>query len=503
MRFAIVSDLHANMPAWKVVLADIASNRIDRILCLGDVVGYGPQPLEVLSSLHQHVDAFCMGNHDAAACGKLSVERFNPLAATLIEWTQKKLPQRAADFIAGFPLMLTGEGFRCAHADFADPSAFNYIIQPGDALPSWDAVTEPLLFVGHCHVPAIHLIGASKTPHLIDAQDFSLEPGKRYIVNVGSVGHPRDGDLRACYVIYDTATHSVHFRRIPFDIDLYRAAMQAADLPIDDAVFGRDPLAHLTPVREDAFFIPALNPGTPRAKNVTPFQEISRYKRATRFWRKATLLSVVLALLALSTAVAVTYLAPAKSTPAPASVILIPAHPPPPFQPPSSAGNLLPPIPPYADGSLDGWQCALSSPQQRLSAQSAFPANTIRLVVPAGSPHYFRIDSPPIRIPKDLQRVTFRGQFQPGQDFAGTLHFVIEELGAANPDNTYPVLRRDVKIPTRKSAADPVLATQFTTPKKFLSNTRHLRVSIEGTTAGSLTLTTLTLTPLEAKAPKP
>jgi len=122
MRFAIVSDIHANMPAWKAVLTDIASNRVDRILCLGDAVGYGPQPLEVLSSLHQHVDAFCMGNHDAAACGKFATERFTPLAAQLIAWTQKKLNRRALDFLGGFPLTLSGDGFRCAHADFSAPS---------------------------------------------------------------------------------------------------------------------------------------------------------------------------------------------------------------------------------------------------------------------------------------------------------------------------------------------------------------------------------------------
>ena len=497
MRFAIVSDIHANMPAWKAVLTDIASNRIDRILCLGDAVGYGPQPLEVLSSLHQHVDAFCMGNHDAAACGKFSVERFTPLAAQLIAWTQKKLPRRALDFVGDFPLVLTGEGFRCAHGDFGDPSAFNYILAPGDAQASWNAAAEPLLFVGHSHTPAIHLIGASGTPHRIDAQDFSLEPGKRYIVNVGSVGHPRDGDLRACYVIHDTATGSVHFRRIPFDLDLYRAAMQSAGLPIDAAVFDRDPLERLAHVREDALF--ALNPGSPRGHDITPAQEISRYKTATRRWRNIALISLPLALLAIAVAVLVPRLMPRAEHNTSGAVITIPAQPLAPFLPSSDADNLLPPIPYFADGSLPGWRCAFASSQQRLTTQHAFPEPAIRLDAPVDTPHYFRIESPPVQITRELQRATFRGVVQSGENFNGAIYFTIEELGEADANGNYPVLRRDVKTPSRKSKADPTLATQFTTSKKFLANTRYLRVMAEGETSGVFTLTTFTLTPPDNK----
>lgn len=494
MRFAIVSDIHANLPAWKAVLTDIASNRVDRILCLGDTVGYGPQPLEVLSSLHQHVDAFCMGNHDAACCGKLPTERFNPLAVTLIDWTRGKLTPRATDFLSAFPLVLTAPGFRCSHGDFSDPSAFNYVISPPDALPSWQTVPEPLLFVGHSHVPAIHLIGHSRHPHLIPAQDFVLEPGKRYIVNPGSVGHPRDGDLRASYAIHDTDTGTVTFRRIPFDIDLYLAALNDANLPVDQAVFSHDPLAALTPLREDQFFAPAQTSATPRATNVTPAAEISRYKRATRLWQKTALLATLAAFAALLLAALAIKFSPRAPAPADALSITIPATPLAIFTPAPGAPNLLPPIPDHTDRALPGWRCLFNSTAQHVSTRYAHPANHILLHAPPGDPQPFRIESPPIKLPSGLQRATLRAQLQPGQNFNGTLSFILEELGDPSPDGTHPVLRRDHKTPSRRGNAT-LLATQFTTPKKFLTATRFLRLTIEGQTAGDATFTLLSLTP--------
>ena len=493
MRFAIVSDIHANMPAWKAVLTDIASNRVDRILCLGDAVGYGPQPLEVLSSLHQHVDAFCMGNHDAAVCGKLDAARFNPLAATLVEWTRGKLPRRALDFLGGFPLMLTAGGFRCAHAEFSDPSAFNYIFEPADALASWAATAEPLLFTGHSHAPCIHIIGESRTPHRVEAQDFTLEPGKRYIVNTGSAGHPRDGDLRACYVLHDTETASVHFRRIPFDSDLYRAAARAAGLPLDAAVFDRDPLAGLAQLRENDFFTTSLNPAA-CAHDVTPAQEISRYKRATLFWRKAALLSTLAALVAVTAAALLARFMP-REPPAPGEppqgLVTTPALPLPPYQPLPGAANLLPPIVLASETSMTGWRCTFASPQQRLTAN----ASNFTLSAPAGEPLYFRVESPPIQIPGGLKNARFVGTLQPGEHFSSRdFRFIIEELGEPDAQGAHPVLRRNDVNPVARPGPKATLEKKFTTPK-FRVATRYLRVSLEGETAGAFTLTAFALSP--------
>jgi predicted phosphodiesterase len=231
MRYAIVSDIHANLQAWTAVLQDISCHRIDAILCLGDVVGYGPNPREVLHSVRQHADALLLGNHDAALCGMIAPVQFNTHARAILDWTQRVLPAEDHEFLASLPYEYTGYGFRCVHGEFAVPEEFRYIVTPAEALPSWQAVTEPLLFVGHTHIPGIFLIGASGKPHLIRPQDFMLEPGKRYLLNVGSIGLPRDDDTRSCYVIYDSAEQTIIWRRVAFDQDAYERTIQEAGLP--------------------------------------------------------------------------------------------------------------------------------------------------------------------------------------------------------------------------------------------------------------------------------
>jgi predicted phosphodiesterase len=262
MRFAIVSDIHANMQAWTAVLRDISSNRVDGIICLGDVVGYGPNPLEALQSVQRHVDTLLLGNHDAALCGKLDPVLFNSRARAALDWTRTTLAEQANEFLAASPLVHVGYGFRCTHGEFSSPAAFRYIITAAEALPSWQATSEPLLFVGHTHLPGIFIIGASGTPNLIPPQDFMLETGKRYLINVGSVGFPRDNDPRACYVIYDTTEQSILWRRIPFDIAAYRQALVAAGLPPTSGSFrDHDPLATRSPIHTQLDFQPAARPG--------------------------------------------------------------------------------------------------------------------------------------------------------------------------------------------------------------------------------------------------
>ena len=261
MRLAVVSDLHANYQAWNAVLVDIRSIGVDRIVCLGDIVGYGPHPAEVLLSAYENIDYFVLGNHDAVIGGRMNPDRFNPAAREAIRWTQRQLAPDAMTFLRSIPLVLDGGRFRCAHGDFSQPAAFHYVIEPTDAWPSWTCVDHDLLLVGHTHWPRIFLLGPSGTPHVVDPQDFEMEPGKRYLVNVGSVGQPRDGDIRSSYVVLDTESASVCWRRIPFDVDAYRADFERTGLPHDVAGFLRhDPRRGLTPLRDQLCFSPARTP---------------------------------------------------------------------------------------------------------------------------------------------------------------------------------------------------------------------------------------------------
>ncbi|MDD5482232.1 MAG: metallophosphoesterase family protein [Kiritimatiellae bacterium] len=296
MRYAIVSDIHANWQAWKTVLLDIRSLKVDRIICLGDVVGYGPNPREVLESVHETVDYFVLGNHDAALCGKLESTLFNEQARMVLAWTRDRVSREALDFLKTIPLALAGENFRCVHGEFSEPGFFNYVIEPEDALRSWQTVAEPLLFNGHTHCPGIFLTGASGRPYRLAPEDFEQEQGKRYLVNAGSVGNPRDSDTRSSYCIYDLRRRAVFWRKIPFDLDAYRQALNEAGLPAEPGGFlERDPNLAATPLRARLNFIPPAAKAQ-AAKDVIEVQVIKTLKTKIQRWRFAALLSILAAL---------------------------------------------------------------------------------------------------------------------------------------------------------------------------------------------------------------
>lgn len=237
MRYAFVSDIHANLQAWKAVFNDILANNVDRIISLGDVVGYGPNPHEIIRDINTKVDAYVLGNHDAAVIGKLDSTLFNEEARQVLDWTRKQLKEEDRKFLGTFPLTLVGDGFRCAHGEFTHPANFDYILDPEAALASWKAVPDNLLIVGHTHEPALYVLGNSGTPRLVEPQDFVMEAGKRYLVNIGSIGQPRGSDLRSCYCIYDSEKKSLYWRRVGFDLDAYRKSLKATGLTLDPSYY--------------------------------------------------------------------------------------------------------------------------------------------------------------------------------------------------------------------------------------------------------------------------
>ena len=230
MRYAILSDVHANEAALRAVLTDAQDAGASRMICLGDVLGYGPDPVASLEIVHDQVHACLLGNHDAAVCGLMSMEDFTPVAAGAAEKHRSMLSPKAAEWLRTLPLVYEGPGFACAHGDFSAPAEFNYILDPEDAVPSWQARGEQLLFVGHSHQPGIFVLGASGEPHRLEPMDFVLEDGKRYVVNAGSVGYPRSGACRSFYCIYDDSSRTVFFRSLPFDLEGYRRKMNGTGL---------------------------------------------------------------------------------------------------------------------------------------------------------------------------------------------------------------------------------------------------------------------------------
>lgn len=234
MRYGIVSDIHANIQAWNAVLSDMKKMGVDSILCLGDVVGYGPNPVEVMDSCYKHCDYFILGNHDAVIGNRLDSNLFNDNAKFLIEWTREQLSPLAADFFGDMPLRMEGPSFLCAHGELALPGRFGYIYEAQDAIESFTSNDSPLMFVGHTHFPTKFTYDLLSNQVTKDSDvDFKLNPGQRYMVNAGSVGDPRDGHVTASYCVYDAETQEVFFRKVPFDVNGFRENLIKTQLPVN------------------------------------------------------------------------------------------------------------------------------------------------------------------------------------------------------------------------------------------------------------------------------
>lgn len=325
MRVALISDIHSNLQAWNAVLLDIRSQGIEKIICLGDIVGYGPNPAEVLKSVHTNVDYFVLGNHDAVICDKLDPSLFNDAARDLIQWTRSQLGEKAVEFLRTFPLSLDADAFRCVHGDFEDPASFNYISEPDDAAASWRAVENNLLFAGHTHTPCIWVPGEHGRPEQLKPEDFEVESGRRYIVNVGSVGQPRDGDARASYCIYNNRSRTVSWRRIPFDLDAYRSALKSCGVSETPSYFLRhDPRRGVPPLRELTSFTPPTTPDM-AARDVVEIQESHELLRKISKWKGLTVAAVITALTTSAVALFLLTRAPQTLPPQPDMRLEIPA----------------------------------------------------------------------------------------------------------------------------------------------------------------------------------
>lgn len=226
MRYAIVSDIHANRQAWEATLNDIPKWNVDATLCLGDIVGYGPMPEPVLESVREYVDDIVIGNHDAVMGGRSSSDLFGAHALQSLEWTRSRLDDASIRFLGDLPSLIEGDGFALAHAEVLDPEMFGYIENPTDARLNFESNAYPLIFVGHTHYPEIYALDTvSHAVQRVPPQDFVMADEHRYLVNVGSIGDPRDGTDKASYCIFDDVARSIVFRKLPFDLDSYKADM--------------------------------------------------------------------------------------------------------------------------------------------------------------------------------------------------------------------------------------------------------------------------------------
>jgi predicted phosphodiesterase len=233
MRLAILSDIHGNYDALIQVLKDAEALRVDQIVCLGDCVGYGPEPEQVISEVRNRDLATVMGNHELALLDKKQLSWFNPMAGESLRKTRKMLSAESLDFILRLPSSLIVAGARCVHG-YPPDSARTYLFQKSiqTLRETFNTLEERICFIGHTHDLALVRFNGKLVERLpLDCGIAELDPDHKYIINIGSVGQPRDGNNNAKYVIWEPDANRIEVRFVPYDIASVVAKIEAAGLP--------------------------------------------------------------------------------------------------------------------------------------------------------------------------------------------------------------------------------------------------------------------------------
>jgi len=259
MKYAVLSDIHANLEAFEAVLKRCRELGADQYISLGDTVGYGADPsacLELLRSLNPL--AVVKGNHDEFASNDDEVmEGFNPHARAAVLWTKAQLSKEQRDYLANLPMRVTpkGSNFTIVHATLDSPDAWGYIFDTHHAADNFSYQFTPICFCGHSHVPLafckkpvmLHsgkpieevVVWAGSSGTILSPEEaaqeetiaLQLQPGYKYLINVGSVGQPRNRDPRASFAMYDSETRMIYRHIIPYDLQKAQAKIRAAGLP--------------------------------------------------------------------------------------------------------------------------------------------------------------------------------------------------------------------------------------------------------------------------------
>jgi predicted phosphodiesterase len=238
MRMAVISDIHANLEALEQVLTDIDGSNIDRVVCLGDNIGYGPEPEQVVAMINDHHIPSILGNHELAVIDQNYLTWFNPLARRSLLKTIAMLSEKTINFISKLKPFMTYDSYRFVHG-FPPDSATTYLFQiaEDELLQTIKQMKEKICFVGHTHrLEIIDFNGRSIIRSPLTQSVVDLNNADRYIINIGSVGQPRDGDNHAKYIILDTEKNSIEVKFIPYDIASVVNKIVESGLPTEHAI---------------------------------------------------------------------------------------------------------------------------------------------------------------------------------------------------------------------------------------------------------------------------
>jgi predicted phosphodiesterase len=229
MRFAIIADIHANLEALQVVLDDIKIQKCTHFACLGDVVGYNANPRECLEIIRKMGMPCVKGNHDEYCSSDGALDDFNPYAAHAVNWTRAQLSEADKQWLRDLKYVRLVTNFTLVHATLDGPERWGYVFDKLAAAASFPYQNTAVCFFGHTHIPVAFMRDTVVRGGTYSK--FKVEAGKKYFVNVGAVGQPRDNNPKAAYVVYDVDEGTIELRRLDYDIAKTQRKILAAGLP--------------------------------------------------------------------------------------------------------------------------------------------------------------------------------------------------------------------------------------------------------------------------------
>ncbi len=240
MKFAIIADIHSNLEALQVVLEDIKQQECTHYACLGDVVGYNANPKECLQIIRSLNVPCVKGNHDEYCSTDAPLDGFNPAAAEAVNWTRRQLSQDDKQWLGDLKYTRMVTTFTAVHATLDGPQRWGYVFDKLAAAASFTYQNTSVCFFGHTHVPVAFVRDSVVRGGTYSK--FKIEPGKKYFVNVGAVGQPRDNNPKSAYVVYDVDDGTIELRRLDYDIAAAQKKILDAGLPprlAERLAFGR------------------------------------------------------------------------------------------------------------------------------------------------------------------------------------------------------------------------------------------------------------------------
>jgi len=228
-KYAILGDVHSNWEALTAVLEDAQAQGVNAYVCVGDVVGYNANPSECLERIRALNCLTVRGNHDHYCSNDEKLLDFQPLAASVVSWTRRQLSPDQFQYLKALPLFSKTEGFTIVHSTLDMPDKWGYIFDTLDAEAHFNYQTTAVCFYGHTHLPMVF-----EKQHRVTRGAYTklkIAQGRKYFINVGSVGQPRDGDPRSAYAIYDCQAREVELRRVPYDIGQTQHKIRKGGLP--------------------------------------------------------------------------------------------------------------------------------------------------------------------------------------------------------------------------------------------------------------------------------